>query len=40
MVVRDFINMKNSSFGFNFDLNRALKQHGYTKTWKQREAFN
>ena len=28
------------TFDFNFDLYQAFKQHGYTKTWKQREAVN
>ena len=26
------------TFDFNFDLYQAFKQHGYTKTWKQKEA--
>ena len=29
-----------TTFGYNFDLFQAFKQHGYTKTWKQREAVN
>ena len=40
MVVGDLINIKKTTFGLNFYLNQAFKQHGYTKTWKQREAFN
>ena len=29
-----------TTFDFNFDLNQALKQQGYTKTWKQIEAVD
>jgi len=36
VVVDDIIQMK-TTFGYNFDFNQALKQHGCTKTWKQRE---
>ena len=28
-----------TTFGFNFYLHQACKQHGFTKTWKQREAI-
>ena len=27
-----------TTFYFNFDFYQAFKQHGYTLTWKQREA--
>ena len=37
-VVGDYINIKKTTFDFNFDLNQAFKQHGFLKTWKQREA--
>ena len=40
MVVGDFINTMKTTFDFNFDLYQAFKQHGYTKTWKQRKAAN
>ena len=36
-VVGDYINIVKTTFDFNFDLYQAFKQHGYTKTWKQRE---
>ena len=39
-VVVDYINKMKTTFGYNFDFNQALKQHGYTKTWKQREVVN
>jgi len=39
-VVGDYINIMKITFDFNFDLYQAFKQHGYTKTWKQREAVN
>ena len=39
-VVGDFMNILKTTFDFNFDLYQAFKQHGYTKTWKQREAVN
>ena len=39
-VVGDFINIMKTTFDFNFDLYKALKQHGYTKTSNQREAVN
>ena len=29
-----------TTFDLNFDLYQAFKQHGYTETWKQREAVN
>ena len=29
-----------ATFNFNFDLYKAFKQCGYTKTWKQRETVN
>ena len=29
-----------TTFDLNFDLNQAIKQNGYTKTWKQKEAVN
>ena len=29
-----------TTFDFNFNLYQAFKQHGYTKTLKQRENFN
>ena len=37
-VVGDYINIIKTTFDFKFDLYQALKQHGHTKTWKQREA--
>jgi len=39
-VVGDYINIMKTTFDFNFDSYQAFKQHGYTKTWKQREAVN
>ena len=39
-VVGDYINIMKTTFDFNFDLYQAFKQHGCTKTWKQREAVN
>ena len=35
-VVGDYVNTMKTTFGFNFDLYQALKQHGY----KKREADN
>ena len=29
-VVSDYINKMKATFDFNFDLNHAVKQHGYT----------
>ena len=29
-VVGDYINTMKTTFDFNFNLNRAIKQHGYT----------
>ena len=29
-VVGDYINTKKTNFDYNFDLNQAIKQHGYT----------
>ena len=40
MVVGDYINIMSTTFYLNFYLYQAFKQHGYTKTWKQREAVN
>ena len=37
-VVNVYINAMKTTFDFNFDFYQALKQHGYTLTWKQREA--
>ena len=39
-VVGDNINIMKMTFDLNFDLYQAFKQHGYAKTWKQREAVN
>ena len=39
-VVGDNINIMKTTFELNFDLYQAFKQHGYTKTWKQREAVH
>ena len=39
-VVGDYINIMKTTFGFNFNLHQAFKQHKYTKTWKRREAVN
>ena len=36
-VVGDYTNKMKTTFYFNFDLYQASEQHGYTKTWKQRE---
>ena len=38
--VGDYTNTMKTTFYCNFDLYQAFKQHGYTKTWKQREAVN
>ena len=38
-VVGDYINIMKTTFDFNYDLCQAFNQHGYTKTWKQREAL-
>ena len=40
MVVGDYINIIKTTFDLNLDLYQAFKQHGYTKTWKQREAVH
>ena len=34
------MNIMKTTFKSNFDLYKALKQHGYTKTWKIRETVN
>ena len=39
-VVGDYIDIMKTTFESNFDSYQAYKQHGWTKTWKQREAFN
>ena len=39
-VVSDYFNQMKTTFDLNFDLYQAFKQHGYTKTWKQRKAVN
>ena len=39
-MVGDIINVMKTTFDFKFDLYNALKQHGYTKTSKQREPDN
>ena len=39
-VVGNYINIMKPTFGFNFDLYQAFKQHGYIQTWKQSEAVN
>ena len=36
-MVGDYINIMNTTFYSSFELNKAFKQHGFTKTWKQRE---
>ena len=38
-MVRDYINIMKTTLDFNFNLYKAFKQHGYTKTWKQKEAI-
>ena len=40
MVGIDISNTMKTTFNFNFDIYQAFKQHGYTKTGKQREAVN
>ena len=35
-----YINTMKTTFDLNFDLYQALKQHGYTYTWKQREVVD
>ena len=37
-VVGDYNNIMKTTFNFHFY--QSLKHHGYTKTWKQREAVN
>ena len=39
-VVDDNINIMKTTFELNFDFYQTLKQHGYTKIWKQRKAVN
>ena len=39
-MVGNNINIMKTTFELNFDLYQAFKEHGYTKIWKQREAFN
>ena len=39
-VVGDYSNIMKTIFDFNFDLYQSLKQHGHTKSWKQREAVD
>ena len=39
-VVGDYTNTTKTTFGLNFDLYQAFKQHGYTNKWKQRESVN
>ena len=37
MVVGDVFNIMKTAFDLIFYLYQAFKQHGHTKTWKQRE---
>ena len=37
-VVGDYTNTTKKTFGLNFDLYQAFKQHGYTNKWKRRES--
>ena len=37
---RRFYRYIEDDFRFQYDLYQAIKQHGYTKTLKQREAVN
>ena len=37
-VVGDYINIMKTTIELNFGFYQAFKQHGNTKTWKQREA--
>ena len=39
-VVGDYINIMKTTFDFNFNSYQAFKQHGYSKTRKQREYVN
>ena len=39
-MIGDNINIMNTTFALNFDIYQDFKQHGYTKTWKQRGAVN
>ena len=39
-VVGDYINIMKTTFDLNIDSYQAFKQHGYTKTWKQRKTVN
>ena len=39
-VVGDNINIMKTTFELNFYFYQALKQQGYIKIWKQREAVN
>ena len=39
-VVGDNINIMKTTFDLNFNFYQAIKQQGYTKIWKQREAVN
>ena len=39
-MVGNYINTMNSTFNLNFNVYQTLKQHGYIKAWKQREAVN
>ena len=40
MVIGDNINIMKTNLELNFDPYPAIKQHGYTTIWKQREAVN
>ena len=39
-VVGNYNNTMKTTFELNFDLNYAVKQHGYTKTWELTEVIN
>ena len=39
-VVGDFINTMKTTLELNFDINQAVKQHVFTKTWELTEVIN
>ena len=39
-VVGNYIDIMKTTLESNFDSYQAFKQHGWTKTWRQREAIN
>jgi len=40
ILAGDYVNIMKTTYNFHFDLYQGYKQHGYSKTWKHKEAVN